>query len=168
MKNVGIVGLGKMGILHAGIANSIPDTQVKAICETDSLLARLARNFLPKTITLYDNHLKMLDNEQLDAVFITTPISTHVPIALDLVQANKDLSLFVEKPLASTADQAQLACDAVRKSSRIHMVGFQKRFSPVFQRAKEFLENGSIGGLDVFQSILVLVRCTSRGRVMEA
>ena len=152
MKNIGIVGLGKMGILHAGIVNSMPDAQVKAICEKDSLLARLAKSFLPKTITLYDDHLKMLNNEQLDSVFITTPIGTHVPIALDLLRANKDLSLFVEKPLASSAEQARMACGAVSKSSGVHMVGFQKRFSPVFQRAKEFIENGSIGELMFFRA----------------
>jgi len=152
LAHVGVVGLGKMGILHAGIVNSMPDAQVVAICEKDNLLARLARGLLPKTITLYDNHLKMLDNEQLDAVFITTPISTHVPIALDLVRANKDLSLFVEKPLALSADQAKMACDAVSKSSSIHVVGFQKRFSPVFQRAKEFIDNGAIGDLMFFKA----------------
>ena len=152
MKNIGIVGLGKMGILHAGIVNSMPDAQVKAICEKDSLLARLARNFLPKTITLYDDHLKMLRNERLDAVFITTPINTHVPIALDLVQADANIPLFVEKPLASSADQAKLACEAVSKSPGSHTVGFQKRFSPVFQRAKEFIEKGSIGELMFFRA----------------
>jgi predicted dehydrogenase len=152
MKNIGIVGLGKMGILHAGIVNSMQDAQVKAICEKDSLLARLAKNFLPKAVTLYDDHLKMLDNEPLDAVFITTPISTHVPIALDLMHANRDLSLFVEKPLASSADQTKLACDAVSKSSGIHMVGFQKRFSPVFQRAKAFIANASVGDLMFFRA----------------
>lgn len=152
MKNIGIVGLGKMGILHGGILNSMPDAKVKAICEKDSVLTRLARNLLPKTITLYDDHLKMFDKEQLDAVFITTPISTHVPIALDLLRANKDLSLFVEKPLASSADQAKMACEAVSKSNGIYMVGFQKRFSPVFQRAKEFIENDSIGDLMFFKA----------------
>lgn len=152
MKNIGIVGLGKMGILHAGIVNSMPDAKVIAICEKDSLIARLAKNFLPKAITLYDDPLKMLDNEQLDAVFITTPIGTHVPIALDLVRANEELSLFVEKPLASSADQAKMACEAVSKSNGIYMVGFQKRFSPVFQRAKEFIENDSIGDLMFFKA----------------
>jgi len=152
MKKIGIVGLGKMGILHAGIVNSMPDAHVEAICEKDSLLARLARNFLPKAITVYDDHLKMLDNEELDGVFITTPIVTHVPIALDLVRAKTDLSLFVEKPLASSADQAKMACEAVSKSSGIHMVGFQKRFSPVFQRAKEFIQRGSAGDLMFFRA----------------
>ena len=132
MNNVGIVGLGKMGILHAGVVNSMPDTRVKAICEKDSLVARLAKNFLPKEVTIYDDHFKMLDSERLDAVFITTPIGTHVPILLDLVRANKTLSLFVEKPLATSGDQARMACDAVNKSSGVHMVGFQKDSHPFF------------------------------------
>ena len=94
----------------------------------------------------------MLRNERLDAVFITTPIHTHVPIALDLIQEEASIPLFVEKPLASSADQAKLACEAVSKSPSSHMVGFQKRFSPVFQRTKEFIEKGSIGELMFFRA----------------
>jgi predicted dehydrogenase len=152
MKNVGIVGLGKMGILHAGILNSMPDTRVTAICEKESLLVKLAKNLLPNTVTLYKNHAQMVENEELDAVFITTPISSHVAIATDLVAANPELSLFVEKPLGASADQALAACEAAKKLRGIHMVGFQKRYSPVFQRAKQLIEQDAIGDLMFFRA----------------
>ena len=145
MKRIGIVGLGKMGILHSGIINCQPNASVKAICEKDRLLLRLVRSLLPKTISLYEDHLKMAENEDLDAVFITTPFSTHVQLILDLVGRDRDLSIFVEKPLASSFEQAQAACEAASRSRGTQMVGFQKRFSPVFQRARDLVAKGAIG-----------------------
>jgi len=152
MKNIGIIGLGKMGILHSGILNSQPDARIAAICEKDKLLTRLAKNILPKTIAFYDDHIKMVESANLDVVVITTPIDTHVPLVMDLVEANSNLSLFVEKPLASSTAEAQLACDAAKMLHGIHMVGYQKRFSPVFQRAREVLSNGDLGELMFFRA----------------
>jgi len=152
VKSIGVIGLGKMGILHSAIVNSLPNAHVKAICETENLLVKLAKSLLPKTIAFYKDHMKMVENEELDAVFITTPIDTHSSLVIDLARANKDLSLFLEKPLASSGDQAQRACDAARELRGIHMVGFQKRFSPVFQHAKQLLQNNSIGELMFFKA----------------
>jgi SAM-dependent methyltransferase len=57
---IGIVGMGNMGILHAGIVNSMPDAQVVAICEKDSPLARLATDFLPKAEVLHSSLQRIL------------------------------------------------------------------------------------------------------------
>jgi len=147
-----VIGLGKMGILHSGIVNSLPDARIRAICEKETLLIRAARALLPKTINFYKDHVRMVQKEELDAVFITTPIITHVPLVVDLARADRDVSLFVEKPLAGSYEQAQMACDAVRSSRGVHMVGFQKRFSHVFQKAKQFIESGSLGNLMFFRA----------------
>ena len=114
-RNIGIIGLGKMGILHAGILNAMSDCRVRAICEKEGLLVRLAKGLVPKTIAFYSDHVKMVENEELDAVFIATPIDIHVPIAVDLMRTDNELSLFVEKPMASSGDQARIACEAVSK-----------------------------------------------------
>jgi len=141
-----------MGILHSGILNSILDVHVKAICEKERFLTRVARRILPKTVSLYRDHMKMIKNESIDAVFITTPIHTHLEIVVDLARADNTLSLFLEKPLAASGREAQEACKAVSNLKGIHMVGFQKRFSPIFQRAKELLDGNSIGELIFFRA----------------
>ena len=164
MRNVALIGLGKIGIIHAGIVNALPEARIKAICEKNALLLRVARKFLPKTVALYKDHLDMVKNEEIQAVFITTPIDTHVPIVSDLVRANTNLSLFVEKPLGSSAEQAKTACEAARKMQGIHMVGFQRRFSPVFQRAKQLIEDGSIGEMMFFRAHTFSSIVLSKGR----
>jgi predicted dehydrogenase len=148
---VGIVGLGKMGILHAGIINSIPNTSVTAICEKESFLSSAARTFLPKRISVYKDHQTMVAEEQLDAVCVTTPIGTHASIVDDLLRSNTALSMFVEKPLASSYGEAQIACEASARSRGVNMVGFQKRFSPVFQKAKQLIDQEIVGDLMFFR-----------------
>ena len=141
-----------MGVLHAGIFNALPDCHVVAICEKERLQIRLAKSLVPERITFYRDSVRMVEEEELDGVVIATPIGTHVPIAADLAKTNSKLSIFIEKPLAPSANQAQLACEAISKLTGIHMVGFQKRFSPVFQQAKQFIKNGSIGDLMFFRA----------------
>jgi predicted dehydrogenase len=142
---IGVVGLGKMGILHAGIISSISGASVTAICEKENFLITAAKALLPKRIAFYKDHQKMVTEEQLDAVFITTPISTHVSVVNDLLKSNTELSVFVEKPLAASYEQAKAACEAATRSRGVHMVGFQKRFSPVFQEAKQLIDQNILG-----------------------
>jgi predicted dehydrogenase len=150
--NVAVVGLGKMGILHSGIVNSFPGAQVKAVCEKESYLAKVGRALLPDSISFYTDHSKMIEKEELDAVYITTPISTHLPLIIDFARGNDDVSLFVEKPLAATGEMAQQACDAVKDSRGVHMVGFQKHFSQVFLKARKIIQQGTLGELMFFRS----------------
>jgi predicted dehydrogenase len=141
-----------MGILHSGIVNSLPDARVKAICEKETFLVKAARTLLPKTVAFYRDHVEMIQNEHIDAIFVTTPIATHVPLILDLTKENNDVSLFIEKPLAVFGEEARKGCDAVRGLSGVYMVGFQKRFSPIFRRAREFINEGALGELIFFRA----------------
>jgi predicted dehydrogenase len=92
-----------------------------------------------------------MSSESLDAVIITTPVQTHAKIILDLVASNGAISLFVEKPLAANHEEARKICEAVGKSSAIHMVGLQKRFAATFSKGKELLANGEIGTPQFFR-----------------
>jgi predicted dehydrogenase len=152
MKNVGIIGLGKMGILHAGIVNQLPDSRVQAICEKEKLVARIAKKLLPKGVSYYDDHVEMVTKENLDAVFITTPIESHTSIVVELADLKPEISLFVEKPLADSAVSAKKACEAATKLRGVHMVGFQKRYSPLFRQAKKLIAEKSIGDLMFFKA----------------
>jgi len=152
MRNVGIIGLGKMGILHGGIVNALPDCRVKAVCEKEKFVVKMAQRILPKDVSYYDDCTSMIENEDLDAAFITTSIKQHVPLIVELAKAKPDISLFVEKPLAESVDSARLACDAAAKIRSVHMVGFQKRYSPVYQHAKQLIQNESIGDLMFFRA----------------
>lgn len=149
---VAIVGLGKMGILHTGIMNSCKDAQVTAVCEKDKFLLRITEACLPERISLYSDHLEMIESEKPDAVIVTTPIGTHASLIEEIAKADANLSIFVEKPLAATYLQAKRACEAARKLRGTSAVGFQKRFSPIFQKTKELVESTVLGDLILFRA----------------
>ena len=148
--NIGIAGLGKMGILHAGILNSLPNSKVGAICEKERVLAIAASKILPK-VSFYQDVAEMIRKESLDAIFITSPIHTHVPIIRTVLKSSSGIGLFTEKPLAANGPEALEVAEAVTKRGIVNMVGFQKRFSPVLRHAKHLLDNEAIGDVQFFR-----------------
>lgn len=148
--NIGIAGLGKMGILHAGILNSLPNSKVRAICEKERVLAIAASRIIPK-VRFYQDVAEMIRKESLDVIFITSPIHTHVPIIRTVLESSRMIGLFTEKPLAANGPEALEAAEAVTKRGIVNMVGFQKRFSPVLRHAKHLLDNEAIGDVQFFR-----------------
>ena len=161
--NAGIVGFGKMGVLHAGILNALPDCKVKAICETEPLIRKIASKALPQ-VGFYDSPFDMATQESLDAVYVTTPIPSHVSVVTELVRSGKRLGLFVEKPLAGSVQEAQQIVEMASRFATTDMIGFQKRFLPQFARAKELLDEGALGEVTSFHGYSYLASIFSKGR----
>ncbi|MGA2790619.1 MAG: Gfo/Idh/MocA family oxidoreductase [Candidatus Bathyarchaeia archaeon] len=149
---ISVIGLGKMGLLHAGIVNSLPDARVTSVCEADFFLSTAAKALLPKEISVYRDVDKMILEEDPDTLFVTTPIDAHVPIINESFRVKSNLNMFVEKPLASSYNEAKAACEAASHSSGVNMVGFQRRFSPIFQKASSLLTENAVGEPIFFRS----------------
>jgi predicted dehydrogenase len=140
-----------MGILHAAITNSLPGHDVAAMCDSDSLLLKLAKKAIP-SLNFYSNYAEMIEQENLDAVFVCTPVQTHRQVTQGILSRNNQVSLFVEKPLASSYEEASAMVSDAKKTAGITMVGYQKRFEGVFRKTKELLQNGILGELSFFRS----------------
>ena len=139
---VGIVGLGKMGLLHASILNSTPNVKVSAICETKRLIARFARKVFDG-ITVVDK-IHEFSNLNLDAIFISTPIPSHLSV-INSVYSIGIYNVFTEKTLAANGEESLRICQLAQKVSGVNMVGYMARFAVTFQRAKVLLDAGAIG-----------------------
>lgn len=146
---VGIVGLGKMGLLHMGILNSLPDTQVTAITETEKKILNYVKNSLSK-INTYSDHADMIRAEELDLVYITTPIQTHVPIAMTCVD-NK-CNFFIEKPISRNLDETRQLCTKLKNTDVIHGIGYNRRFIDTFVKTKSLLESDILGKITAVRS----------------
>ncbi len=160
---VGIVGLGKMGLLHAGILNALSESTVSSIAEKEGVLTRFAKKLLPD-LRFYSNAKDMLSQENLDVVYVTTPISSHLPIVKEIASSGKKVAVFVEKPLAGNHSEAERLCDISSTHGLLTMVGFQKRFSPVFRKAKNMLAEGIIGEVTSFQAYSYVSGVFSEGK----
>ncbi|MEN6553751.1 MAG: Gfo/Idh/MocA family oxidoreductase [Methanobacterium sp.] len=159
--NVGIIGMGKMGILHTGILNSLDGANVKGVTEKQDLVLKPIRQLLP-LIGTYNNYLDMIKNEDLDLIYITTPTSFHTNIALDCV--DEGIPFFVEKPLGVSVDDCKPLIEAIQKKPVISMIGYSKRFTDTFLKAKGVIDSGVLGELIYFSSSMYISQLFSKGK----
>ena len=141
--HVAIVGLGKMGLLHAGILSFLPNAELVAFCEKSAMIRRFLKKTLNQTEVVSD--VAKLSGLDLDAVYVTTPITSHFPVVKAVLLDKISSNIFVEKTLTSSSEEAKELCELARKFGGVTMVGYQRRFSVTYKKAKELLDQNIIG-----------------------
>ena len=132
---VGVVGLGRLGAIHAKIYSTLENTELCGICDIDENAARFAAETL-KT-NWHTDHRKLMDY-RLDAVSIVTPTISHYEIARFFLQ-NK-IHVLIEKPVTKTLREASDLIKIADKNRLIIQVGHVERFNSAIQ-AIEKLSN---------------------------
>jgi len=158
--NLGIVGLGKMGIAHMAILNTFEGASVRAVAEKQKLITKGIRSVLP-AIALYDRYEEMLEKEPLDAVYITSPTSLHVQIAEACLA--RGLAIFVEKPLGLSGRESKHLVGLASEKQAVSMVGYCKHYVETFARARELLDGGALGKPVYLTSCMYVSQLFSRG-----
>jgi predicted dehydrogenase len=147
-----VIGLGKMGLLHASLLSVLPNVKLVALCDKSTLMNRLFRKIFSTSEVEVVNDLEKLSELYLDGVYVTTPISSHSFIIKNLYEKGITRNIFVEKTLASNYQQAKELCEISKKIGGITSVGYMKRFSVIFEKAKELLSQGKLGELHSFKA----------------
>jgi predicted dehydrogenase len=158
---VGIAGLGKMGLLHAAICNSLSGSRVVAVADPAPLPRQSLAEMNP-AIQAFTDVSDMLERVPLDALMITTPVAQHVPIALACAQ--RHLPFFMEKPLATSAAQAQPLLAALQEHPVPHMIGFMTRYVDAFAQGQAVLASGCLGSLQRVTATIYVSQLFTRGR----
>jgi predicted dehydrogenase len=141
---VGVVGLGYWGPNLARNLAAIEDCELAWLCDAaPEARDRLAPSF-PSARTTGDLD-DLLNDPELDAVVLATPVPTHAALASRVAEAGKHC--FVEKPLATTAADAEAVVVAAEKAGKILMVGHLLEYHPAVGRLKELVEGDELGGL---------------------
>jgi predicted dehydrogenase len=148
--SVAVIGLGKMGLLHASLLNVQPGVQIVALCDKSWLMRKIAKSTLKKP--LVTDKLDKLSALDLDAIFITTPIPSHYSIIKEVYAKDITRNLFVEKTLSSASAQSEELLKLSQNRKGITMVGYMKRFSVTFRKAKELLSQKVLGELLSFDA----------------
>ncbi|HEX7609731.1 MAG TPA: Gfo/Idh/MocA family oxidoreductase [Solirubrobacteraceae bacterium] len=141
---VGVVGLGYWGPNLARNFAAIPGCELTWLCDaSEQARSPLAAAFPGARATgeLGD----LLADPELDAVVLATPVPTHAELAVAVARAGKHC--FVEKPLATSAADAEAAVAAAEEAGRILMVGHLLEYHPAVARLKELIEHEELGGL---------------------
>lgn len=138
---VGLVGAGVMGSEHARILREdTPGAKLAGVCDADPQKADAAAC---GSLT-YSDPLEMIRSNNIDAVLIASPDSTHAELVMACLEVGKPV--LCEKPLAMTAQQALAIVELeMSKSRRLVQVGYMRRFDPAYQMLKHSFDSGEIG-----------------------
>jgi len=147
--NLGIIGIGRMGITHFSIINSHPDVNIKAVVDTSGLILSLFDKYL-KGVNTYKDYIDLFKSETLDAVIICTPPTLHYPIAIEA--AKKNIHVFSEKPFTTKKILGKELAELFEQKGLVNQVGYVNRFNDVFAKVKEYLNLGIIGNVIRFKS----------------
>ena len=141
---VGVVGLGYWGPNLARNLEAVPGCELRWLCDPDEQAReKLAASF-PRAQTTGELE-DLLSDDKLDAVVLATPVLSHAELAIRVAQAGKHC--FVEKPLATTAADAEAAVAAAASAGRILMVGHLLEYHPAVGRLKQLIDEDELGPL---------------------
>src|SRR3989442_12977417 len=131
MIKVAVIGVGHLGRQHARLYAELPGVEFAGV--VDILKPRAEEiGGLYKTAAFTDYHEIF---GKVDAVSLAVPTTHHAQIGIDLLEHGIDV--LVEKPIATTLEEAQTLIDAVARNNRVLQVGHVERFNPVVAAARE-------------------------------
>jgi predicted dehydrogenase len=138
----GVVGLGYWGPNLLRVLADQPEFDVRWICEVDeSRLQRYKRRY--PAVRATREFQDLLDDPDLDAVVIATPVFSHVALASRSLMARKHT--FVEKPLATSSVSADELSRLAAVQRRVLMCGQTFLYSPAVRTVKALMDEGKLG-----------------------
>ncbi|MGQ9596679.1 MAG: Gfo/Idh/MocA family protein [Thermoproteota archaeon] len=139
---VGVIGCGVMGKYHARVYSELPG--VKLLATADVLEERakeVAKEFGAER--WYTDYNELLTRSDIDAVSITVPDHLHRGPTVAAAKAGK--AVLLEKPIATTLEDADAIIKAVKRAGIPFLVGHIVRFDYNYVKAKEYIDRGSLG-----------------------
>jgi phthalate 4,5-cis-dihydrodiol dehydrogenase len=141
--NIGVVGAGFFGEMHAEAIREIPGLRLTAASRQDrSALDAFCRRF---GAVPYTNYSELYADPDVDAVVIATPHQTHVDMAVQAAAAGKHVLL--EKPMALSLRECDRIIAAAGKARRKLMIGHVNRFARAYRTARSILDSGELGDI---------------------
>jgi scyllo-inositol 2-dehydrogenase (NAD+) len=147
---VGIIGLGRMGQIYA--RHLAQDPRSRIVCVSDVVAERAQAVAAELGVQAWTtDYRELLTDNSVEAVFVTSPTSTHREVVIASAGAGK--AIFCEKPIALSLEDTDQMIGAIEEAGVLFQAGFMRRFDPGYCRAKEQIEAGVIGEPVTFKSI---------------
>lgn len=124
---IGLIGAGFMSGVHRANLERDDRVRISGVYDVDPARAGAL------AVASVDDLI-----EASDAVYIVSPNTTHVAMALEAIAAGKHV--FCEKPMATTLEDAQRIHEAAEAAGKVFQVGHNRRFAPVYKNIKKLLE----------------------------
>ncbi len=154
MLNLGIIGAGRIGKVHAqSISKFVKNAKVVSIADPfmNSEIKEFAKELSIENC-LEDYH-DILNDPSIDAVLICSSTDTHADISIEAIKANKHV--FCEKPVSQDIGKIHEVMEALKDSKVKYQVGFNRRFDHNFGAVRSAVQSGKVGEVHI-------VKITSR------
>lgn len=151
--NWGILGCGDVSEVKSGPAFSLLDnSRLVAVMRRDGAKAAdyAKRHNVPKW---YDKADDLINDDEVNAVYIATPPSSHAELAIKAMQAGK--FVYVEKPMATTFAECIEMLSVSEKTGMQLRVAYYRRALPGFLKVKELIEGNAIGKVKLVKMDLI-------------
>jgi predicted dehydrogenase len=146
---VGMIGVGNRGqdlLQEVVVARGV---QLVAIADVYTRQRDAARKLAPG-IETFDDHRRLLDRKDIDAVIVASPLHTHARHFLDTLSAGKDL--YAEKTMTWSIPEAEQCLAAMQDSGRVVQIGLQFQSSGALADARKWIRDGRVGKVTHVQS----------------
>jgi predicted dehydrogenase len=137
MTTMGVVGCGYWGINYIRVFEEISGTTVTRVCDTRGERLALVKQRYP-LINTHTTVQDLLNDNQLEAVVVATPATTHHTIVRQCLEAEKHV--LSEKPLTVSTEQAQDLVDLAHQVDKVLMVGHTFLYNSGIQKMKELVD----------------------------
>lgn len=146
MVNVGIIGAGRIGQVHAkSILTGVPDAKILAIADPyiKPEVAEWAKSVGVENV--YRDHRQILEDPRIDAVLICASTDQHASLSLEAIAAGKHI--FCEKPIDQSIAKIEEVKAALAASPKklVYQVGFNRRYDHNYRAMRKAVEDGKIG-----------------------
>ena len=141
--NVGVIGTGWCGGIRANACHDNPLVNKLFLAETNTKRLNVLKNTLDIEGATED-WKELINNDEIDTIIISaTPETTHYPMALAALEAGKNV--FLEKPIATTLEEAEKLIDLSIKKNLKFTIGYSQRFNAKYAYVKKSLQEKIIG-----------------------
>jgi predicted dehydrogenase len=145
MLRTGHIGTGRQGRKLLGLAHGLPGFDIRTICDVLPFQLERASAIVGQETKTVDDYRRILDDPQIDAVFIATPFYLHAQPMLDALDAGKHV--YCEKTLVMGHDQIDAVRPVLEGTDRIVQTGYQHRYSDHLRHIAGIVQSGEIGSI---------------------
>jgi len=147
--HVGMIGVGGRGQELLKQVLEVPNAQLVAIADIYTRSRDEAKQLAPG-IQALDDHRRLLDMKDIDAVIVASPLHIHCRQFVDTLSAGKDL--YSEKTMTWSIPEAEQCLAAAKKSDRVVQIGLQHESSGSLADARKWIKGGIVGKITQVES----------------
>ncbi len=148
--NVALIGAGGRGQSITRSALTLPGVKLLAVADCYDGRLQHSKEIFGRDVMTTRDYKEILARPDIDAVICATPDHWHRQVSLDSMAAGKDV--YCEKPMIHEYADGPLMIESAKKHGRILQVGSQRVSNILYAKAKELLDSGAIGKLNMVQA----------------